>query len=339
MVATSLTVMELQVFEPHRCTTQQIRDRGYLIAGVSKGINGLSSQSPVNGRWQGFDTDLARAVAVAVLGDPEAIKFIPVAPDERCATVAAGLVDIGTFNASATLGRETAHDVIFPQTMLYDGEALMVRSADMAGFDLALGVRGLSERRVAVQHGATTAANLKRFFGECGLDYILHSFAGPDEALAGYESGHCNIYALDLIPLSGERLRLADPDAHIILNEQISKEAMGPVVSSRDSDWTRAVTWIMRSLIEAEDMGLNSSNCQHLPDDAPLHLQSFLHPSAAMLDRLGLLSSFPQRILCHVGNYAEIFNRNLGCSSALKMPRHRNTLWSQGGLLISPSFQ
>lgn len=327
------------MFEPLLRTTQKIRSRGHLIAGVSKGIFGLSYRASAAAEWQGFDVDLARAVAVAVLGDAQAIEFVSIAPEDRCAAVAAGRVDIGTFNASATLGRETKHDVFFPQPMLYDGEAMMVRAADMAGVAPGIGVRGLSKRIVAVQQGATTAANLERFFGDCGLDYELRAFATPDEALAGYASGQCNIYALDLIPLSGERLRLDDADAHIILDEHISKEAMGPVVSSRDTDWLRAVTWILRSLIEAEELGLNSINCQHLPETLAPHLRTFLHPSADALDRLGLQESFPFKILQQVGNYAEIYNNNLGCASPLNMPRHRNALSSHGGLMISPSFQ
>lgn len=327
------------MFEPQLRTTKKIRDRGYLLAGVSKGIFGLSYRESDISAWQGFDVDLARAVAVAVLGDAQAVEFVSIAPEDRCAAVASGRVDIGTFNASATLGRETTHDVFFPQTMLYDGEALMVRAGDMAGIAPDVGVRGLSKRIVAVQQGATTAMNLERFFGECELDYELRFYATPDEALAGYATGPCNIYALDLIPLSGERLRLADADDHIILDEHISKEAMGPVVSARDTDWLRAVAWILRSLIEAEELGLNSNNCGHLPDMVAGHLRAFLHPSEDKLARLGLQPSFPFKILQQVGNYAEIYNNNLGCTSKLKMPRHRNALSSHGGLLISPSFQ
>lgn len=320
-------------------TAQQIQQRGYLLAGVSKGILGLSFRESSDAPWQGFDVDLARAVAAAVLGDSEAVEFVSVAPEQRCKAVASGLVDIGTFNASATLGREAQHDVFFPQAMLYDGEALMVRSQEMAGIDPVLGVRALPRRVVAVQHGATTAANLERFFGDCRLDYELRAYADPGEALAAYASQECNLYALDLIPLSGERLRLAQPQAHLILEEKISKEAMGPVVSAQDTDWLRAVTWIMRALLEAEELGLNSSNCMHVGDDAPAHLRDFLHPAAVKIERLGLRPSFPLRILQQVGNYAEVFANNLGCASRLKLPRSKNALWCHGGLLISPSFQ
>jgi len=222
--------------------------------------------------------------------------------------------------------------------MLYDGEALMVRTSEMEEIDSKLGVRALPQRIVAVQQGATTAANLERFFGEYAVDYQLRPYATPQAALEAYANGECNIYALDLIPLVGERLRLPDPKAHLILDEPISKEAMGPVVSARDSAWIRAVTWIMRSLIEAEELGLNSSNCQRRPEMDLPHLQAFLHPSQDKLDRLGLQSSFPYKILQQVGNYAEVFNNNLGAASPLNMPRLRNMLSSQGGLLISPSF-
>ncbi|KJV26708.1 hypothetical protein VI06_16350 [Aquitalea magnusonii] len=318
---------------------QKIRQRGHLLAGVSKGIFGLSYRPSLESDWQGFDIDLARAVATSVLGDASAVEFISVASEERCRVVASGLVDIGTFNASATLGREAVHDVLFPQTMLYDGEALMVRKDELTPELRVQGISALRQRIVAIQHGATTESNLRRHFGDCGLDYELRNYATPEQALQAYASGECNLYALDLIPLTGERLRLADPDAHLILDEPISKEAMGPVVSAKDSSWARAVSWIMRALIEAEELGLNSNNCHHQPAESMQHVHDFLHPAQNKLDRLGLVSSFPLRILQQVGNYAEIFNKNLGCASPLQLPRSRNALWSQGGLLISPSFQ
>ncbi len=323
-----------------QCSTiRRIRERGHLLAGVSKGIFGLSFRASSNGDWQGFDVDLARVVAAAVLGDASAVKFTSVAPHERCHAVASGLVDIGTFNSSATLGREAEHDVIFPQTMLFDGEALMVRKDELTAQWRSLGVDGLQTRIVATQKGATTAANLKRYFNACGLDYQLRDYETPQQALQAYNDKECNIYALDLIPLTGERLRLADPAAHLILEEPISKEAMGPVVSAEDSSWIRAVTWIMRVLIEAEELGLDGTNCQR-PDNASIeHVQDFLHPAQGKLDRLGLRDSFPLLILQQVGNYGEIFDRNLGRNSSLQLPRGRNALWSQGGLLISPSFQ
>lgn len=317
-------------------TIERIRQRGCLVAGVSKGIFGLSYRNPGQ-NWSGFDVDLAKAVAVAVLGDAKAIEFVSVAPEQRCQAVASGLVDIGTFNASATLSREVNNDVFFPQAMIYDGEAMLVRKEEMQGFDPALGVRGLSKRVVAIQQGATTKANLERFFAENKLDYELRAYATPQQALEGYASAECNLYALDLIPLSGERLRLPQPEQHIILEEQISKEAMGPVVAGRDSAWIRSVTWIMRSLIEAEELGLNSQNCNKFAGEDG-HLKRFLHPDAKTLEVLGLQQSFPLMILQQIGNYAEVFARNLGDKSPLQLPRMKNKLWSQGGLLISPSF-
>ncbi len=317
-------------------TARRIRARGHLRAGVSRGIFGLSYRDPKTQAWQGFDTELARAVAVAVLGDAEAIEFVPIDPDQRCRAVAEGLVDIGTFNASATLGRETEHDVVFPQAMLYDGEAFMIRRGDGIGAETADALRQLSERTVAVQRGATTSANLQRYFAAARIDYRSMEFATPEDALAAYADGVCNVYALDRIPLTGERLRLARPDDHLILDEQVSKEAMGPVVAACDSAWVRAVTWVMRSLIESEDLALDSrggADRAHEPG-----LRHFLNPAPAVVERLGLRDGFPLHVLKRVGNYAEVFARTLGCDSALQLPRGRNELWSRGGLLISPSF-
>jgi ABC-type amino acid transport substrate-binding protein len=317
---------------------QRIVRRGHLCAGVSQGIFGLSYRDEKLQRWRGFDVELARAVAAAVLGDADAIEFVPVAPERRCSAVAEGLVDIGTFNASATLGREAQHDVLFPQPMLYDGEAFLVRAAELEGCDRAAGIAALTRRIVAVQRGATTTPNLRRYFGQLRLSHELRTFATPQQALAAYASGECNVYALDRIPLTGERLRLPLPEQHVVLDEQVSKEVMGPVVRAADGAWSRAVAWVMRSLIEAEEYGIDSLNCQRRADGDEEHVHSFLHPSREKVQRLGLQASFPLLVLRQVGNYAEVFARTLGHASPLRLPRLKNTLWSRGGLLISPSF-
>jgi len=324
--------------EPDSNTTQRITRRGHLRAGVSTGIFGMSYHDEAQHRWRGFDVELARATAAAVLGNADAVEFVPIAPDMRCSAVSQGLVDIGTFNASATLGREAQHDVLFPQAMLYDGEAFMVRAAEFAGATGARDIGALGRRTVAVQEGATTSVNLLRYFAQHQLGYELRAFRTPQGALAAYASGECNVYALDRIPLTGERLRLPAPAEHVILDEQVSKEAMGPVVAAADGAWARTVAWVMRVLIEAEELGLNQGNCDELSAAGEPHLKSFLHPSADKLERLGLQAAFPLTVLQQVGNYADVFARTLGSASPLKLPRMKNTLWSEGGLLISPSF-
>ncbi|WP_175938357.1 transporter substrate-binding domain-containing protein [Caballeronia sp. BCC1704] len=320
---------------------REVQRRGHLLAGVSKGIVGLSycdDSNPSSAHWRGFDVDLARAVAAAVLGDATAIQFQPITPDQRCVAVETGRVDIGTFNASATLGRELRYGVVFPQAMLYDGEALMVKASDMVDVAPTVGVAALRRRVVAVQRGATTEVNLERYFGARGLAYTMRPYATPAEALRAYAEGECTVYALDRIPLTGERLRLPNPRGHIILDHQISKEAMGPVVRYGDPAWQRAVTWIMRVLIEAEELGIDSRNCNQLAASGPAYIRDFLHPLRETSQALGLQDSFPLRIVQQVGNYAEIFARNLGDRSALNLPRHMNDLWSRGGLLMSPDF-
>ncbi|MCY7314865.1 MAG: transporter substrate-binding domain-containing protein [Rubrivivax sp.] len=317
-------------------TLARIRARGFLRAGVSQGIRGLSLQEHAGAPWQGFDVELAKALAIAVCGDVDAIEFVPTAPAQRFAAVAQGEVDVGTFNASATLGRELAHGIVFPQPMLFDGEAFLVRRADLLP-GAAPGVAGLIERRVAIQNGATTRANLERWFRSAGLGFELVEHASPQAALQAYASGACNVYALDHIPLTGERLRLPDPVAHVILDEAVSKEAMGPVVVASDPVWVRAVTWVMRTLIEAEELGITRGACTHAVQPLSPHAP-FLLPSPERCSRLGLIDRFPQRVIQGLGNYAEIFERTLGTASPLNLPRGRNALWRDGGLLISPSF-
>jgi ABC-type amino acid transport substrate-binding protein len=317
-------------------TMDRIRQRGFIRAGVSKGIRGLSLYDTEKGAWQGFDIELARALAIAVTGDHDAVEFVPTAPAARFEAVAGGELDIGTFNASATLGRELDNGLVFPQPMLHDGEAFLVRTAELAPHRVP-GVSSLKRRCVSVQRGATSRANLERWFGAKGLTFELMEYATPQQALDAYAQGECNLYALDRIPITGERLRLRDPSEHTILDEGISKEAMGPVVRADDPTWVRAVTWIMRSLIEAEERGITQPMCSSGQPVPPHHLE-FLRPAPQRCRSLGLVDHFVHRVINGVGNYAEIFERTLGAGSPLKLTRGRNALWCQGGLLISPSF-
>jgi ABC-type amino acid transport substrate-binding protein len=292
---------------------ERVLQRGHLVAGVSRGIIGLSWHDALSDRWCGFDADLARAIAAAVLGDAEAVEFVSVSPEDRFTAVAGGAIDVGTFNASATLGREAVNGVVFAQAMLYDGEALMVRAADIR--DHANAIESVEHRVIAIQRGATTKENLERYFARRALKYSIVEFVTPAEALAAYASGACNFYALDRIPLTGERLRLDNPDAHVILDEQLSKELMGPVVSMKDVRWRRSIEWIMRALIEAEELGIASVDCERMHEAGSRHVRDFLGLDAEKSSTLDLKPHFPMRVVRQVGNYAEIFARNLGDES------------------------
>jgi ABC-type amino acid transport substrate-binding protein len=317
-------------------TIERIHQRGFIRAGVSQGIRGLSLYEPAQRVWQGFDVELAKALALAVTGDRDAVEFVPTAPSARFEAVSRGDLDIGTFNASATLGRELDNGLVFPQPMLHDGEAFLVRTAELQPHG-APSVATLERRVVAVQRGATSRANLERWFRKEGLAFELVEHATPQQALQAYAQGECNLYALDRIPLTGERLRLADPELHTVLDPGVSKEAMGPVVRAADPIWVRAVTWVMRCLIEAEERGISRAMCS---GGAPLpsaHLE-FLQPPPGRCRQMGLVDHFVQGVIGGVGNYAEIFDRTLGLGSTLNLTRGRNALWCHGGLLISPSF-
>jgi polar amino acid transport system substrate-binding protein len=252
-----------------------------------------------------------------------------------------GDVDLGTFNASATLAREVRFDITFLPTLLYDGEAFLVRKSDIPASqsDHSATILTLPRRRIAAQSGATTAQNLRRFFQTHNAPYDLEEYPNAQAALEAYRAGECNVYALDRIPLSGERLRLEDRHEHVILKDIISKEAMGPVVRHGDPIWALAVTWIVRSLIEAEELGLNSSNVDAATTEEDAYLSRFLAPAAEICQALQVLTGFTGQVIRKIGNHAEIFERNLGSQSPLGLPRGQNALWNRGGLLFTPPVQ
>lgn len=322
-------------------TIIEIKKRGYVRCGVSLGIFGLSYKDIESEQWRGFDVDVAKAVAEAVLGRAEAVEFIPVEPGQRFEALDRGLIDLGTFNASATLAREARYGVTFLPTLLYDGEAFLVRREEIpeGTSPAAASVLSLTTRRIAAQAGATTAENLYRFFTAHGADYEICEYSDPGTALEAYSSGKCNVYALDRIPLSGERLRLDDRDQHVILGDIVSKEAMGPVVRHGDPYWAKSVTWIVRSLIEAEELNLTSDNVYSVEPAAVGYVYRFLNPSPEICANLQLGDHFTREVIAKIGNYGEIFERNLGRQSPLALPRGQNSLWNRGGLLFTPPVQ
>jgi polar amino acid transport system substrate-binding protein len=318
-------------------TIKKIQKRGFLRAGVSLGINGLSYFDKENSAWTGFDIDIAKSISVALLGDYDAIQFIPLQSGQRFSALQSNVIDIGTFNATLNLSREVEYGLSFMEPLLYDGEAFLVRK-DLFRFEQAGHISNLKSRVVSAIRGSTTYRNLEIYFSKKHLNYEVIMSETPDEALAAYERNDCNIYCLDRILLVGERLRLHDPDAHLILPDVISREAMSPVISSNDPNWAMAVKWILKALIEAEELGISQENVTEKKDQSSDYIRNFLNPSPDLCRKLGLINNFTEKIITQVGNYADIYHRNLGDSSALQLNRGENNLRSKGGLLFSPLF-
>lgn len=315
-----------------------IQRRGSLNAGVSLGFRGLSHRNETSGDWQGFDIDIARAVAAGVLGDSRAINYFPLQSGDRFDALNNGLIDIGTYNSSITFSREVAHGVKFVQPILFDGEALLTSRKNLRQAVLEMNCHSLKNRVIAAMRGSTTQENLLRFFKSKNLTCEIVQFDSPAEARQAYEDGRCDVYCLDYYLLAGEKSLLSQPDQHVILNDVVSREAMSPAVSGHDSQWVAAVSWIIRTLIEAEELGISSDNVNTLNVPEESYIRQFLYPKKELCAMLGLPENFTRTVIAQVGNYAQIFDRNLGVNSAMNLQRRENKLRSNGGLLYSPLF-
>lgn len=316
-------------------TIKGIQQRGFLRAGVSLGINGLSYFDKLKSTWKGFDIDVARAVSVAILGDDKAIEWIPLQSGERFHALHNQLIDIGTFNATLSFSREVEYGLSFMEPLLYDGEVFMIRKNLLAQVGK---LSNLKKPIVSAIKGSTTHQNLEIYFSNNQIEYEPIFSNTPDEALAVYEQEKCHLYCLDRILLAGERLRLQHPEEHIILPDVISREAMSPIVSNRDPNWVMAVKWILKSLIEAEVLGLSQDNILEKKNQAKGYIHQFLNPYPELCKKLGLVSHFTEKVISYIGNYADIYHRNIGELSPLNLPRGENNLRSNGGLLFSPLF-
>ncbi|MDE9542180.1 transporter substrate-binding domain-containing protein [Xenorhabdus bovienii] len=315
---------------------QRIKAYDVLNAGVSLGFKGLSFREDHSPHWEGFDIDLAKAAAIAVLGDSRKINFIPLQSEDRFQALKDNVIDLGCFNSSITFQRESKYSVSFVHPMLFDGEILMTHVDNLInGVPEA---KATKKRYIAAMRGSTTQDNLERYFGELGLSCEIKLFESPQTAREAYQKGECNIYCLDSYLLSGERVQLEDQEKHLLLKDRISLEAMSPAVSSYDPLWHSAVSWVMKALIEAENLSINKNNVHAKYKNSTGYLNKFLKPPEDFCKKLGLQAEFTYKIISEIGNYGEIFERNLGKRSILNQERRDNKPWAEGGMLYSPLF-
>jgi general L-amino acid transport system substrate-binding protein len=291
-------------------TLSEVRRRGAVRAAVSGGLRGLS-RPDAQGRWSGLDADVARAVAAAVVRDADAVEWIPVSPERRLTLLSEEAADLTVCNTTWTLARESAHPVLFAGVTCYDGEGFLVRASD--GIEDPADLAG---RRLAVQAGTTSTANLAAWFGPRGLRVETVSCPTPAAAAAAYADGDCAAYVLDRVALAGVRAELPDPAAHRLLDDVVSREPMAAAVRDDDPRWFRVCRWVLNLLLAAEHHG-----------PAKAAGRAARHGPA-----LGLDSAWAARVLDAVGSYADLYERNLGESSGLGVPRGLNELWTNGGL-------
>jgi general L-amino acid transport system substrate-binding protein len=314
-------------------TLKAVKDRGALNCGVSEGLYGFSARDD-KGAWTGFDVDLCRAVAAAIFNDASKVKYTPLDASARFRALQSGNIDVLSRNSTWTMSRETDLGLIFAGVTYYDGQGFLVpRSLKK---DSALDLDGT---KVCVQIGTTTELNLADHFRANKMKFEAISSQTVEDATKNYDSGRCNVFTADVSSLYAIRLRLSKPDDHIILPDVISKEPLGPAVRQGDMQWFNIVKWVNFAMINAEELGVNSQNIdQALKSEKP-DIRRLLGNEGTYGEHLGLTKDWAARIVRHVGNYGEVFERNVGVGSRLGVPRGINQLWNVGGIQYAPPIR
>lgn len=311
-------------------TLDETKKRGAVLCGVNLGLAGFGLPDD-RGVWRGFDIDYCRAVAAAIFDDPQKVKFIPLSGKDRFTALQSGEIDLLSRNTTWTQSREAGQGLLFVGINFYDGQGFLVRKS--LGLSSAKELAGAS---VCAQQGTTTELNLTDFFRALGKSVETVSFAGADEGIKAYDSGRCDAFTTDGSALYAMRLRLAHPDDHVVLPDAISKEPFGPVVRQGDDRWFNLVKWVHFALLDAEELGVSSQNLAAMKQSPNPEIRRLLGLEGDFGAGLGLPPDWAARAIAGVGNYGEIFERNLGQQSALKIPRGKNAQWRDGGLHYAP---
>jgi general L-amino acid transport system substrate-binding protein len=308
-------------------TLDAIKDKGFIQCGVSTGLAGFSNPDDA-GNWSGLDVDVCRAVAAALFGDAEAVRFTPLTATERFTALQSGEVDLLSRNTTWTLTRDTSLGLDFVGVTYYDGQGFMAPEA--LGVRSALELDGAS---VCVQPGTTTELNLADYFRANNMSYEPVVIERLEEVRTAYDQGRCDVYTTDQSGLYAERTVLTNPEEHVILPEVISKEPLGPVVQHGDNEWGDVVRWSLYAMVEAEEFGVNSENLDEMKETSTNPgVRRLLGVEGEMGQGLGLSQDWAYNIIDQVGNYGEIFEANIGQETPLKIERGLNALWTDGGL-------
>ena len=303
-----------------------IKSKGVLTCGVGPGLAGFGIPDQA-GNWTGLDVDLCRALSAAIFNDPTKIKFIPLSSKDRFTALQSGEVDLLSRTTTWTMSRDTSLGLNFAGVNYYDGQGFMVRKK--LGVDSAIKLAGAS---ICTEQGTTTELNVADYFRSNKLKYEVVAFASSVETIAAYESGRCDAYTTDSSGLYAQRLKLAVPADHIVLPDIISKEPLGPVVRHGDDNWFDVVKWTHNAMLNAEELGVTKANLDEMLKSENPEIKRLLGTEGKFGEAIGLTNDWAVRIIKHVGNYGESFERNVGMASQLKIARGLNALWTKGGL-------
>jgi len=314
-------------------TLDAVEAKGFIQVGVNQGLFGFGIADE-KGEWKGLDVDTGRAIAAAVFGDASKVKFTPLTAVQRFTALQSGEIDVLCRNATRTLGRDTALGLDFVQVNYYDGQGFLIPKK--------LGVKSAKEldgATVCVLPGTTTELNAADYFRSNGMQWKPVVIESTPELNKAFFAGRCDSLTSDISQLAGVRAVAPNPDDYMILPEVISKEPLGPAVRQGDEDWADLVRWTLFALINAEEMGINSKNVDEMLKSDDPAVTNFLGKGDDHGQFLGLPADWTYRIIKHVGNYGEIYARNVGPETALGLERGVNALWTEGGLMYAPPLR
>jgi general L-amino acid transport system substrate-binding protein len=310
-----------------------IKSRGKLICGVSGELPGFSFVEK-DGGYKGLDVDVCRAIASAIFDNPDAVEFRNLNAKERFTALQTGEIDVLSRNTSWTISRDSSVGLEFAPVVFYDGQGIMVKKDSNIK-----SLKDLKDKAICTQSGTTNEQNLADKMRSLGIPYKPVVFEDINTAYATYGEGRCQAVTSDRSQLISRRTTLPQPQNHVILNDVLSKEPLAPAVASGDSRWFDVVKWSVYALINAEELGINSKNLAQFSTSKEPDIKRFLGKEGNLGEGLGLTNDFAARIVKHVGNYGEVYNRYLGPGTPFNLPRGQNNLWNKGGLLYSPPFR
>jgi general L-amino acid transport system substrate-binding protein len=311
----------------------QVKSKGFVQCGVTQGLPGFSSPDD-KGNWTGFDVDLCRAIAAAIFDDPTKVRFTPLTAKDRFTALQSGEIDVLSRNTTWTLSRDTSLGLNFAGVNYYDGQGFLIRKDKKVSSALEL-----SGASVCTQSGTTTELNVADFFRARNMKYEIISFNTADETIKAYEAGRCDVFTADVSQLYSMRLKLANTTDHIVLPEVVSKEPLGPVVRHGDDQWLDIVKWVLFATLNAEELNVTQKNLDEQLKSPNPDIKRLLGIEGNFGEQLGLTRDWVVRIVRHVGNYGESFDRNVGSGSTLGIERGLNRLWNKGGIQYAPPIR
>jgi general L-amino acid transport system substrate-binding protein len=314
-------------------TKDEVLKRGALQCGVNTGLAGFSIADE-KGEWVGLDVDVCRAIAAATLGDASKVKFNPLNAKERFTALQSGEIDVLARNTTWTLTRDSSLGLDFAGVDYYDGQGFMV--SKKLGVKSAMELDGAA---VCIQSGTTTELNLADYFKENKMTYKAVVFDTTDATTAAFDNGRCDVLTSDQSQLYGVRTRLSHPEEAVVLPEVISKEPLGPVVRQGDDAWFNIVRWTLFAMVNAEELGVTQANVDEMLNSKNPSIRRLLGQEGIAGKGLGLNDDWAYQVIKQVGNYGEVFERNVGTGSPLKISRGLNALWNKGGIMYAPPIR